>query len=94
MKIDLTDCADNTNDSNDSCEDFAFEYTPKRAKPENQDGINIKGDSDEFKDASEKVLKMMEQKGKQYTISGRELRIKSVTKNGIATTIIVEVSTQ
>ena len=39
-------------DTDVSFEDFVMENTPLKAKPEKQDGINIKGKSDEFIEAS------------------------------------------
>ena len=75
--------------------EFELEFTPKKVKKESQDGINIKGDSDEFKEASDNLLKMMEKKGKQYTIEGREMYIKSVRRTSpSAVTIDVEVTSK
>ena len=78
----------------ESFEGFDFEYTPKKAKPEEQDAINVKGNSDEFKDASEKILRMMENKDKKYLIWGREIQIISVRKSAIHVTIGVKVTTK
>ena len=33
-------------------DDFDIEFTPKKTTPEKQDGVNIKGNYDEFKEAS------------------------------------------
>ena len=84
----------NESEHEESYEDFAMEYTPKKAKPEKQDGINIKGKSDEFKDASEKILKIMDKNGKKFTIWDNKVKITSLTKSGYSTTINVEVTTK
>ena len=89
-----TEYEDNKSEHEESFEDFAMEYTPKKAKAEKQDGINIKGKSDEFKDASEKILKMMGRNGKKLTIWENKVKITYVTKSGYSTTINVEVTTK
>ena len=70
----------------ESFEGFDFEYNPKKAKPEEQDVINVKGKSVEFKDASEKILRMMENRDKKYLIWGSAIHVtigvKVTTKQG------------
>ena len=85
---------DVSEDSADEGEDIEIEYTPIKGKKDEQDGANIKGDSDEFKDASLKLKHMMEQKGKRYSVWGREVHITSVRRGGAAVTITVEVKTK
>ena len=92
--VDLTEDEENISESLEDSEEIEIEYTPKLAKPDVQDSANIKGVSEDFKEASATLRQMMQQKGKIYSIGGREAHIKSVTKNGVAVTIDVEVKTK
>ena len=58
------------------------------------DGVNIKVESFEFKEASAKLEKCLEQKGKKYMLWGKEVLVKSVNKNGVAVPITAEVTTK
>ena len=78
--VDLTEDEENFNESLEDSEEIEIEYTPKLAKPDVQDLANIKGVSENFKEASSTLRQKMEQKGKIYSIGGREAHIKSVTK--------------
>ena len=88
------------NESSEGADDFEIEYTPKKGKVKEdlsvkaQDGVNIKGESIEFKEASAKLAKFLGQKAKRYMFWGKEVHITSVTKNRVSKHIKVEVTTK
>ena len=60
---------------------YDIEMIPKRNSSETKTGVTIKGDSSEYIEGHGKIKKMLDQKGANFLINGRGLRILDNAKN-------------